>query len=170
MKKYIFIAVLFCFSFNLKAQGYFEVKEEAFRRADMIVVQSDTINKDAFDVVATQLVKHGFVLDKIMPKYGVITTELRESRIVQLKLTVMIDSQEIKFSGSYNSLVPVGMQIIAGVGTSNGSNDSKTMILDYRNDLAIYYEEMAEIALAVKEIINAKKILHVERGLVNKFR
>ena len=62
------------------------------------------------------------------------------------------------------------MQVLANVGNSSGSVDSKTMILDYRNDLAIYYDEMAEIALTVKEIINAKKLLHVERGLTNKFR
>ncbi len=63
----------------------------------------------------------------------------------------------------------MGMQVLAGVGNSNGSNDSKSMILDYRNDLAIYYEEMIEIAQVVKDKINAKKILHVERGLTCKF-
>jgi hypothetical protein len=169
MKNYIFVAILLCLSLNLIAQGYIEVKDEPFRRADMIIIQSDSITKDAFDVIAMELVKHGFVLDKLLPKYGILTTELRERRIVQLKFTVIIDNQEIKISGSYNSLVPMGMQVLAGVGNSNGSNDSKSMILDYRNDLAIYYEEMIEIAQAVKDKINAKKIFHVERGLTCKF-
>lgn len=168
--KYLITLTIIFFSFTSFAQGYIQVKEnEPFRRADMIVVQSDTIPNNTFSVVAKTLVKHGFVLNKLIPEYGIITTDLRESRIVQMKLYVFIDESEVKISGSYNSVVPLGMQNIAGIGNSNGSNDSKTMILDYRNDLSIYYDEMTEIATTIKEKINAKKLLHVERGLTTKF-
>lgn len=162
--KYLITLTIIFFNFISFAQGYIQVKEnEPFRRADMIVVQSDTIPNNTFSVVAKTLVKHGFILDKLMPEYGIITTDLRESRIVQMKLYVFIDESEIRVSGSYNSLAPLGMQTIAGI------SDSKTMILDYRNDLSIYYDEMTEIATTIKEKINAKKLLHVERGLTTKF-
>ncbi len=172
--KYLITLITIFFYTITYSQGYVQVNEnEPFRRANLIVIQSDTIPKNTFTVVAKTLVKHGFILDKLMPEYGIITTELRESRKLQMKLNIIIDDTEVKITGSYKSRIVIGMDAIqeALVGSSlnSGSNASSTIMLDYRNDLSIYYDEMTEIATTIKGIINAKKLIHVERGETTKF-
>ena len=167
--KYLLTFVITLFAFVSFSQGYVQVKEnEPFKRADMIIIESDTIPKNAFTIVAKTLVKYGFILDKLMPEYGTITTELRESRAVELKINVIISDTEIKLFGSYASLFPTSSQPLA-LGTMNNPTSPKTMLLDYRNDLSIYFDEMTEIAKNIKEIINAKKLIYVERGLTTKY-
>ncbi len=177
MKYLITLITIFFYTISY-SQGYVQVNEnEPFRRANLIVIQSDTIPKNTFTVVAKTLVKHGFILDKLMPEYGIITTELRESRMLQMKLNIIIDDTEVKITGSYKSRIPMGMdaiqETIQGVmgdkSSFSDSNVSSTIMLDYRNHLSIYYDEMTEIATTIKGIINAKKLIHVERGETTKF-
>lgn len=43
-------------------------------------------------------------------------------------------------------------------------------MLDYRNDLEEYYNEMTEIANTIKEQINGKKLFHVQTGATFKYQ
>ena len=168
--KYLLAFAITLFTLVSFSQKYVQVKEnEPFRRADMIIVECDSLPSNAFQIIGSTLVKYNFTIKEAFKEFGSITTNFRSNKLVQVELQITIVGHEIRVQGGYNSIFPLGSQNIFGAGTSSASSGTKSVLLDYRNDLEAYYDEMTEIATVIKEKVVGKRLLHVERAMTTKY-
>lgn len=163
MKNYILIAVLLCFSLNIKAQGYVEVKEEPFRRADMIVLLVDSLQSNKFDICVNTLIKYDLLPKYLFKEYGTIITDYNNSRVLQWSCQISVFKDEIRIQGKYNSTVPIGGQALISGLAGRDAAQTEGVVLDYRDYLKDYFNQMTEIANVIKLKTNARRMVFVQR-------
>lgn len=168
--KYFFTFIIALITFTSYSQGYEEVKEnEPFRKANMIIIECDSIPSNAFQIIGKTLVKYNFTIKEVFKEYGSITTNFNNGYLIQWQCYVIIVDNEIRIQGKYNSMLPLGMQTGMTILAGKDYTQTQGITLDFRNDLEDYYNEMTEIASVIKEKVNGKKLFHVERGKVTKY-
>ncbi len=172
MKYFLFILISL-YSYHAFSQGYIEVKEnEPFRKANMILIEfDDTTNPNAFTAIAKTLVKYNFTIKEAYKEFGTITTNYNNNRgILDWRCFVVISNNEIRIYGKYKSGILLGTEATKSVFIGNDNSKKEDVMLDYRNDLEEYYNEMTEIANTIKEQINGKKLFHVQTGATFKYQ
>ena len=163
MKKISYLFAFLCFSLNLKAQGYIEVKEEPFRGADMIVILNDSLPSSTFDMCINTLIKYDLIPKYIFKEYGTIITDYNSSRVLQWSCQISILQGEIRIQGKYNSNMPMGQQMIIGALAGKDAAQTQGVVLDYRDHLKDYFNQMTEIANIVKSKTNSTRLVFIQR-------
>lgn len=163
MKKIFLLLLTLSFSDSF-SQGYIEVKEEPFRRADMIVILADTLQVNTIDIAAKVLVKYDIFPKYVFKEYGSLISEYNSSKFIQLAYFINIVGNEIRIHAKYNSTIPIGNQIATSALAGKDAAQTQGVTLDYRDITKDYFEQMISIANEIKEKANCKKIVFVQRS------
>jgi hypothetical protein len=166
------ITFLFILAFGFTfSQTYEKVQmNEPFRRADMIVIDADTATLDpnAFNIIGKILVSHNFTIKDAYKEFGSIVTNYNNGRFLQWQCEIVIVKNEVRIQGRYNSSVALGNQMMVSALAGKEAAQTSGVLLDYRDDLKDYYNEMTAIAQEIKSNVNGLKLFHVERAIIKK--